>query len=163
MQAEELTLPLGDIALLPHAVHELSVFAREAEYVPLVQFVHSTLPGCVLNLPAVHPVQAESPLPVYPALQEHCVSEVLPCTESACVGQDKHEVELVEPVELTYLAAAHKLQLLVPGVALYLPASHAKQETPLAPGLFAGQYPALQKQLWMTPLELPAYEFAGQF
>lgn len=163
MQAEELTLPLGDIASLPHGMHVLSVFAREAEYVPLVQSVHATLPFCVLNLPATQPVQVEPSVPVYPALQEHCVPAVLPSAESAKFGQDEHAVELVEPVALTYLAAAHNVQLLVPGAALNLPASHAKQETPVAPGLFAGQYPALHAQLWIVPLKEGAYEFAGQF
>ena len=44
MQAEELTLPLGDIALLPHTVQLLSAFPIALEYEPIVQFVHATLP-----------------------------------------------------------------------------------------------------------------------
>jgi hypothetical protein len=88
IHAEELTLPLGDIALLPHGVQMSSAFPIVAEYVPLVQFVQSTLPVCVLNLPATQPVQAAPFEPVYPALQEHCVSTVLPSPEFDCVGQD---------------------------------------------------------------------------
>ena len=71
IHAEELTLPLGDIALLPQGVQLPSALPTVAEYVPLVQFVQSTLPVCVLNLPATQPMQVAPFEPVYPALQEH--------------------------------------------------------------------------------------------
>jgi hypothetical protein len=60
------------------------------------------------------------------------------------------------------LPVPHNEQLPVPTATLYLPISHAKQETPLEPGLFFGQYPALQMQFCRAPLEEGAYEFMGQ-
>ena len=44
IQAEGLTLPLGDVALLPHGVQLLSAFPIALEYEPSVQFVHAILP-----------------------------------------------------------------------------------------------------------------------
>lgn len=53
-------------------------------YLPAGQTTHAAFPGSLLNFPASH---AEHEAPVYPALHEQVLMEVLPCGESALLGQ----------------------------------------------------------------------------
>ena len=76
MQAEELTLPIGELALLPHAVHELSVFAIKTEYVPLVQFRQTLTPDVVEYLPLAH--RRHSLTPKLDVPQAQSLSQRLP-------------------------------------------------------------------------------------
>ena len=72
--------------------------------------------------PPVGHAEHEPPLlPVYPGLQEQALIEVLPCGESALLGQFEHSP--------------------APDESLYLPVGHAKHEPPLLP-----VYPGLQEQ-----------------
>ena len=62
----------------------MPLFPVVAEYVPAGQSTHDAFPVCPLNLPAAH---AEHEAPVYPALHEQALLEVLPCGEPALLGQ----------------------------------------------------------------------------
>jgi hypothetical protein len=60
------------------------LFPVVAEYLPKGQSTHDAFPVSLLNLPAAH---AEHEAPVYPALHEQALLAVLPCGETALLGQ----------------------------------------------------------------------------
>jgi hypothetical protein len=60
------------------------LFPVVAEYLPKGQSTHDAFPVSLLNLPAAH---AEHEAPVYPALHEQALLVVLPCGETALLGQ----------------------------------------------------------------------------
>lgn len=55
-----------------------------AKYLPAGQSTHDAFPVSLLYLPAAH---AEHEVPVYPALHEQALLEVLPCGDPALSGQ----------------------------------------------------------------------------
>jgi hypothetical protein len=153
--ADEL-LPLGEFEYAVQSVHVLVVCATIVEYVFCAHGSHTALPDTVLNFPAVqavHVLTGTIIVPVYPALHVHCVTMLLPLPEDEFLGHDEQVAILDAPVKSEYVFATQSVQFPVPIVGLYLPCPHAKHETPLAPGLFSGQYPALHVQFARSPLD----------
>lgn len=101
-------------------------------------------------------------VPVYPASHVHCVTALLACPDDEYEGHGEHVPALVAPSEPEYVFVGQDVQFPVPLAALYVPSPHAKHETPVRPGLFCGQYPALHVQFASSPLIAGDDEYVGQ-
>ena len=86
-QSENSVLPFGDVNPAGHAVQNN---APLAEYVFSGQTSHACEPEAFLNVPAAHAGHGPPFGPVYPGLQEHDVTFMLPTDEFALTGQLVH-------------------------------------------------------------------------
>jgi hypothetical protein len=149
------TLADGELVFPGHTEHVTEVLAPiTAEYVPVPQSVHATLPLIVLYFPATHTVQTPPFGPENPALQ---VQTVLDAAELEFAGHAIQADETVAPTVTEYVPLEQSKQAVDPLTSLYLPATHAVHVPPFTP-----VYPALHEHAVMTELELGAFAFTGQ-
>jgi hypothetical protein len=71
---------------------------------------------------------------------------VLPVAHADLNGQFEPVPKLVEPTAAEKVLFGNGVQLCGPGAALNVPARQSSHQTPLRPGLFFGQAPALHVQ-----------------
>jgi hypothetical protein len=97
VQAAMPVLELGAFAFEGQAKHVASALApTTAEYVPVPQSVHTTLPLLVLYLPAAQDVQTPPSGPVVPAahtMAVHAAKDELPIGDVVPAGQEEQNVE----------------------------------------------------------------------
>lgn len=86
-----------------------------------------------MYVPAVHAEHVPPSGPEYPLLHTHASGDVLAFAEAACVEQFWQTLEVLPPTVSEYWSGLHALHAALPFVALYVPAAHAVQCSPLSP------------------------------
>jgi hypothetical protein len=97
------------------------------------------------------------PSPLWPALQAHVLSAVLPGGECEFTGQLKQEPTAEAAKVVEYAPAPQSRHVEAPVIILYFPASHAAHLPPSGP-----VYPGLHRQLVRRLLPLGETEYSGQ-
>jgi hypothetical protein len=97
------------------------------------------------------------PGPLWPALQAHVLSAVLPGGECEFTGQLKQEPTAEAARVVEYAPAPQSRHVEAPVIILYFPASHAAHLPPSGP-----VYPGLHRQLVRRLLPLGETEYSGQ-
>jgi hypothetical protein len=144
------------------ATHSMQMLAEEApsvvEYLPAAQPVHKSLPISVLYVPAKHAEQTPPSDPVYPLLQRQWVAATLPLGELECSGHAAQVVAEAAPTAAEYASAAQSVHAAEPEPALYFPAIHSTQTSPLDTAVV----PASQVQSVRRADAGGEFEFTGQ-
>ena len=127
-------LPAGDVERAGHPLHMLlDVAPTSVENFPDPHSLHGAVPGAVLNLPALHWVQAPPLLPLLPALHRQAPMLLLAAGEDESVGQSKHDDSVVALSVFEYFPEPQLSHALAPALALYFPVTQAVHVPPFGP------------------------------
>ena len=97
----------------------------DGETPPTPQSVQPTLPLLVLNFPATQAEHVAPFAPVNPALQVQAALSELETGAFEFEEQDKQVDEALAPTTAEYVAMPQSVHAALPGLVLYLPATHS--------------------------------------
>ena len=156
-QAVETELPTSEFEFVEHATHvDSSSAPTDAEYVPIPQSMHSSVPAVVLYFPGTQSKHSPPFGPVDPALHVQSRISLLDAGASELLGHCLHALEDVAPSASEYWPCKQLVHASEPDEVLYVPAWQITQIRPLGP-----VDPALHAQSVRLSLALGASELAG--